>query len=212
RHQPGRARRRRHAAATRPALRRRLPRRDDPRDPGLRAGAPPHAAPGDASRRDGGGGAGPDRVRAAPRRSGDNHRATHGARAIDPPRARPREEVHGMSVAPVYDRIGKGYAVTRRADPRIARMIRAALGDARRLLNVGAGTGSYEPDDMDVVAVEPSWEMIRQRRPGAAPVVRAAAERLPFASRAFDGAMAILTLHHWTDREAGVRELGRVAR
>jgi SAM-dependent methyltransferase len=79
-------------------------------------------------------------------------------------------------------------------------------------VNVGAGTGSYEPGDMAVVAVEPSWEMIRQRRPDAATVVRAAAEQLPFPTAVFDAALAVLTLHHWTDRAAGVRELARVAR
>jgi SAM-dependent methyltransferase len=114
--------------------------------------------------------------------------------------------------APVYDRIGKGYSVTRRPDPRIARAIRAALGEARRIVNVGAGAGSYEPEDVPVVAVEPSWEMIRQRRPAAAPVVRAVAEALPFPAGSFDAALAVLTVHHWTDRAAGVRELARVGR
>src|SRR5262245_56504711 len=112
---------------------------------------------------------------------------------------------------PIYDGIGRGYSVTRRDDPRIAAAIRTALGDARRIVNVGAGTGSYEPAALAVVAVEPSVEMIRQRRVGAAPAVRAVAEALPFRARAFDAAMAVLTMHHWTDRAAGLRELRRVA-
>jgi SAM-dependent methyltransferase len=113
---------------------------------------------------------------------------------------------------PLYDRIGREYARYRKPDARIARAIRAALGGARRVLNVGAGAGAYEPRDCEVVAVEPSLEMIRQRAPDAAPVVQTSAEKLPFADRAFDATLAILTLHHWVDRAAGLRELQRVAR
>jgi len=111
-----------------------------------------------------------------------------------------------------YDHIGRGYTVTRRADPRIASQIVAALGDARSILNVGAGTGSYEPDQISVIAVEPSIEMIRQRPFGAAPVVQARAEALPFPDRSFDAALAILTIHHWSDLPRGLAELRRVAR
>lgn len=112
----------------------------------------------------------------------------------------------------LYDRIGEGYTTTRRADPRIAARIEAALGDARTVLNVGAGTGNYEPPDREVTAVEPSETMIAQRPPGSAPVVRARAESLPFADDSFDVAMAVLSDHHWDDRPAGLRELRRVAR
>ena len=111
---------------------------------------------------------------------------------------------------PIYDRIGRGYSSTRQPDPRIARQILDALGDASTVLNAGAGTGSYEPEAGRVVAVEPSGEMIAQRR-SAAPVVRAVAEALPFAGDAFDAAMAVLTIHHWPDWSAGVAELRRVA-
>jgi SAM-dependent methyltransferase len=111
-----------------------------------------------------------------------------------------------------YDRIGVGYGEHRRADPRIAARIEAALGDARSVLNVGAGTGSYEPTGREVTAVEPSAEMIAQRPPGAAPVVRASAESLPFDDGSFDAAMAVLTAHHWTDLDAGLDEMRRVAR
>lgn len=116
-----------------------------------------------------------------------------------------------MSAA-VYDGIGKGYARRRQADPRIASLIASALGDARTVINVGAGTGSYEPPDRRVQAVEPSETMIRQRPAGAAPCARATAEALPFEAGAFDAAMAILTIHHWTDWRAGLREMRRVAR
>jgi SAM-dependent methyltransferase len=112
----------------------------------------------------------------------------------------------------LYDRIGAGYTATRRADPRIAARIEAALGDARTVLNVGAGTGNYEPRDREVTAVEPSETMIAQRPPGAAPVVRASAESLPFADHSFDAAMAVLSDHHWDDRPGGLRELRRVGR
>ncbi len=110
-----------------------------------------------------------------------------------------------------YDEIGRTYSRTRRADPHIEARIVAALGDARRVVNVGAGTGSYEPPDREVVAVEPSSTMIDQRAPDAAPAVRAVAEALPFADGRFDAAMATLTLHHWRDVERGVAELRRVA-
>lgn len=112
----------------------------------------------------------------------------------------------------LYDRIGVGYARTRQPDPRIARRIDEALGDAASLVNVGAGAGSYEPRDRRVLAVEPSAEMIRQRADRAAPAVQAAAERLPLADAAVDAALAVLTLHHWADRAGGLRELRRVAR
>ncbi|HVC07930.1 MAG TPA: class I SAM-dependent methyltransferase [Solirubrobacterales bacterium] len=111
-----------------------------------------------------------------------------------------------------YDRLGRGYSEVRRPDPRIAAQIEAALGDARTVLNVGAGTGSYEPADRDVTAVEPSTEMIAQRSAGSAPVVRAKAEALPFDDNSFDAAMAIITVHHWADPAAGLAEMTRVAR
>ena len=112
----------------------------------------------------------------------------------------------------LYDRIGVGYAAVRREDPSIAAAVHAALGDARTIVNVGAGSGSYEPRDRDVIAVEPSPVMLAQRPVGAAPAVQASAEALPFADGAFDAAMAILSDHHWPDRVAGLRELRRVAR
>lgn len=108
--------------------------------------------------------------------------------------------------------LGEGYALRRRPDPRIASAIAAALGDARSVINVGAGAGSYEPADRVVQAVEPSSVMIAQRPANAAPCVCAAAESLPFADNAFDAAMAVLTIHHWTDWRAGLREMRRVAR
>ncbi len=117
-----------------------------------------------------------------------------------------------MSTPALYDAIGRTYARQRRTDPRIAAPIAAALGDARSVLNVGAGAGSYEPTDRDVVAVEPSSVMLAQRPRDAASAVQARAEALPFANGAFDAAMAILTLHHWTDRARGFAECARVAR
>lgn len=117
-----------------------------------------------------------------------------------------------MANPQLYDSIGATYTVTRRTDPRIAAQIWAALGDARKILNVGAGTGSYEPPDRQVLAVEPSALMRSQRRPDAAPCLAGSAEHLPFADQSFDAAMAITTIQHWHDPLAGLRELRRVAR
>jgi ubiquinone/menaquinone biosynthesis C-methylase UbiE len=117
-----------------------------------------------------------------------------------------------MSSAPLYDTIGATYTVTRRTEPRIAAQVWAALGDARTVLNVGAGTGSYEPSDRDVTAVEPSAVMRAQRPADAARCVAATAERLPFEDQSFDAAMAFATIHHWPDPIAGLREMRRVAR
>ena len=112
----------------------------------------------------------------------------------------------------LYDSIGINYAELRKPDPRIAKTIEQALGAARVILNVGAGTGAYEPADRQLIAVEPSLEMIRQRRPAAARAVRAFADALPFADGRFDASMAILTVHHWPDKAAGLREMRRVTR
>lgn len=117
-----------------------------------------------------------------------------------------------MSDPPLYDRLGAGYTAVRRPDPRIAAAIDEALGDAMTVVNVGAGTGSYEPGDRKVVAIEPSPFMIAQRPPGAAPAILARAEALPLADGSVDAAMAILSDHHWSDRAQGLSEMRRVAR
>jgi SAM-dependent methyltransferase len=111
-----------------------------------------------------------------------------------------------------YETHGKGYSRGRRADPRIAARIDAALGDARTVVNVGAGTGSYEPRDRWVLAVEPSATMRAQRPADAAPCLAASAESLPLDDDSVDAAMACVTIHHWKDRAAGLAELRRVAR
>ena len=111
-----------------------------------------------------------------------------------------------------YDRIGLNYSDLRRPDPRIAAAIEAALGDSRTILNVGAGAGSYEPAGREVTALEPSMTMIRQRSAPAAAVVQGRAEDLPFADSSFDAAMAILTIHHWSDQARGLGEMRRVTR
>lgn len=111
----------------------------------------------------------------------------------------------------LYDQIGVGYALNRRPDRRWAAIIHRALGDARTILNVGAGTGSYEPHDRNVVALEPSRQMIAQRST-ATPVVQGVAGALPFPDASFDVALAVLTVHHWPDATAGLTEMRRVAR
>jgi SAM-dependent methyltransferase len=111
-----------------------------------------------------------------------------------------------------FDTIGRNYSSLRKPDPRIARIIERALGSAQNVLNVGAGSGAYEPTDRSVIAVEPSREMIRKRIATAARVVQAGAEDLPFEDKSFDASMAILTIHHWRDKEAGLRDMRRVTR
>jgi SAM-dependent methyltransferase len=110
-----------------------------------------------------------------------------------------------------YDRIGANYSLYRQPDPRLMQAILTALGGSQQIVNVGAGTGSYEPSGCTVVAVEPSREMIRQRGRWTAPAVCASAEQLPFANGRFDAALAILSIHHWGDWQAGLREMHRVA-
>lgn len=105
-----------------------------------------------------------------------------------------------------------GYTQARRPDPRIAARIRAALTGCLSVANVGAGTGSYEPRDLEVIAIEPSWSMLRQRARDSAPVVQGRAESLPLRDHAVDAALAVLTLHHWQDHSQGLRECLRVAR
>jgi SAM-dependent methyltransferase len=112
----------------------------------------------------------------------------------------------------LYDTIGVDYGHYRRPDARIAAAIRHALGEMNTIVNVGAGTGSYEPRDRRVIAVEPSLAMIHQRRVGSAPVVQASATHLPFRDAVFAAALAVLTVHHWPDRARGLDELARVAR
>jgi SAM-dependent methyltransferase len=112
----------------------------------------------------------------------------------------------------LYNAIGPGYSRARTPDPRIASMLHAALGAADTVVNVGAGTGAYEPADRAVIAVEPSAVMLAQRLPRMAPAVGGRAEALPLPDRSVDAVLAVLTVHHWSDREAGLHECARVAR
>ncbi|NNC11103.1 methyltransferase domain-containing protein [Planctomonas sp. JC2975] len=109
-----------------------------------------------------------------------------------------------------YGVIGVDYARYRRPEPAFDAAIADALGDARTLVNIGAGAGSYEPMGLDVTAVEPSAAMRAQRPIGSAPVVDAVAEHLPFSDDAFDAALASFTVHQWRDLRAGLREARRV--
>jgi SAM-dependent methyltransferase len=110
----------------------------------------------------------------------------------------------------LYDAIGAGYSERRQPDPRIFEVVRSALGEARRIVNVGAGAGSYEPADITVAAVEPSSVMAAQRPAHMVPAVLSTAESLPFVDGAFDGALAVLTIHHWRNAARGLGELRRV--
>jgi SAM-dependent methyltransferase len=115
-------------------------------------------------------------------------------------------------VPPEYDASRATYALTRQTDPIIAAQIERALGDARTVVNVGAGAGSYESPDREVLAIEPSETMRDQRPPGAAPVIAAHAEELPLDDDSMDAALATMTVHHWDDQRRGLAELARVAR
>lgn len=117
-----------------------------------------------------------------------------------------------MPSSAYYDDIGRSYTATRREDPRLAAAIWNALGDAKSVLNVGAGAGAYEPRDREVLALEPSEVMIAQRPEGSAPVMRGSAEAIPLRDDSVDAAMAVLSDHHWQDRRAGLSEMRRVAR
>ncbi len=114
--------------------------------------------------------------------------------------------------APAYDRMGIDYSQVRRADPRLEAAIWEALGNARSVLNVGAGAGSYEPRDREVVAVEPSPVMIAQRPAGAAPAIRGVAEDLPLEDGSVDATMGVFTMQHWDDVDRGLAEVRRVTR
>ena len=110
----------------------------------------------------------------------------------------------------LYDTIGTDYSTRRRTDPRVETQLFAELRGATRIINIGAGTGSYEPEGVDLVAVEPSAEMIAQRAPGSHPVRQASAEDLPFEDASFSHAMTLLSMHHWQDRDRAFREINRV--
>ncbi len=112
----------------------------------------------------------------------------------------------------LYDRFGTNYSSKRATDPHIASALHAELSGADSLLNIGAGTGSYEPEGFSVVALEPSAEMISQRAAGACPVVRGCAEQLPFPDKHFSHVMTVLSIHHWQDRACAFAEIKRVAR
>jgi len=128
------------------------------------------------------------------------------------PGERARPDNGGVDPQPAYDVLGVGYVTTRREEPRIARTIWNALGDAASVANVGAGTGSYEPRDREVIAIEPSGTMIAQRAGDAAPAVQGVAEAIPLADNSVDAAMAVITDHHWSDRAVGLAEMKRIAR
>ncbi|MEJ2743690.1 MAG: class I SAM-dependent methyltransferase [Gammaproteobacteria bacterium] len=110
----------------------------------------------------------------------------------------------------IYDGIGEEYSIGRRTDPTIALFLDRFLSDSNSILNVGAGTGSYEPSNKNLVAVEPSTKMISQRADQAYPVKQAFAENLPFDDASFTHSMTILSMHHWLDRAAAFREIKRV--
>jgi SAM-dependent methyltransferase len=112
----------------------------------------------------------------------------------------------------IYDTIGVNYSELRKPDHRIGKFIEKALGNASTVLNVGAGAGSYEPANRQVTALEPSLELIRQRSDCAATIIQGRAEELPFDDNSFDASMAILTVHHWSDKAKGLKEMRRVTR
>jgi len=112
-----------------------------------------------------------------------------------------------------YDSNGKTYSSRRETEPKIAEYINRSLGDAKTVLNVGAGAGSYEPSDRYVIAIEPSITMRNQRLANdKSPAIHASADHIPFDDKAFDAVTAFLTIHHWPDIKKGLSELQRVAK
>ena len=111
-----------------------------------------------------------------------------------------------------YNDIAHGYGDTRREDPQVAAQIWAHLGNAHTILNVGAGKGSYEPQDRSVISIEPSWNMIKKHRSLNGFQVQGCAEYLPFADNSFDAVMGVLTIHHWSSPHKGLQEMLRVSR
>ena len=110
----------------------------------------------------------------------------------------------------IYDDIGNNYSVTRCTDPKIAKQLYDELQGATRIVNIGAGTGSYEPENIELVAVEPSAVMISQRKAGSHRVEQAFAEKLPFENSSFSHAMTVLSMHHWENRARAFNEINRV--
>jgi ubiquinone/menaquinone biosynthesis C-methylase UbiE len=110
-----------------------------------------------------------------------------------------------------YDKLGTQYSQYRRPDATIAAAILRAISDRQKILNIGAGVGAYEPENLNVVALEPSHVMISQRPDNGSAVVQGQAELLPFKDNTFDCVAAILTIHHWADIENGLGEALRVA-
>jgi len=111
----------------------------------------------------------------------------------------------------IYDDIGNNYSVTRCTDPKIEKQLYDELQSATRIVNIGAGTGSYEPENIELIAVEPSSVMISQRKAGSHRVEQAFAEKLPFENWSFSHAMTVLSMHHWQDRARAFHEINRVA-
>jgi SAM-dependent methyltransferase len=111
-----------------------------------------------------------------------------------------------------YGKIGTSYADYRRPEARIGAFIVQALAGARTVVNIGAGTGSYESQAFEITAVEPSATMRAQRPAHLSPAIDAVAEALPFPDDAFDAAMTTYSVHQWSDLKAGLREMRRVAR
>jgi SAM-dependent methyltransferase len=112
-----------------------------------------------------------------------------------------------------YDRKNNNYSAIRKADPRIGVYVRKSLNGCDTVVNVGAGAGSYEPEDKFVIAVEPSSVMRAKRLSlGRNPAVNAKADDLPFDDKSFDAVMAVLTIHHWPDLKSGLLEIKRVSK
>ena len=111
-----------------------------------------------------------------------------------------------------YETHGHGYAQQRRADPRITTLVHRALGMAHTVLNVGAGSGSYEPEDRYVLAIEPSAAMRAQRPTHLVPAIHGIAEELALDDQSVDASMALVTVHQWSYLGKGLSELCRVTR
>ena len=118
----------------------------------------------------------------------------------------------------VYDKIGSGYNNTRQADPYLVGRLYCLLSPKTDglYLDIGCGTGNYTialaEKGINFCGVEPSEKMLEEARLRNYGIkwLKGTAENIPADDDSFDGAIATLTIHHWTDLHKAFAEIYRV--